>query len=466
MRRRAPFGFSRRKLLQALGLGTAVGPLIPILNASGQENLRPKRLVLIFEPDGAPALDWNNRIDWRPQGTETNFTLHPIHAPYEAVKSKIVVPWGLTLTAGGAGEQHAYGMAGLWTASTLSGPSPGADFDGGNGNRTGWGSGPSIDQVIAKAFGPDMPYQRAADDPMPETRFRTVELGVKCLDPTSLNRMIYAAANQPLHPEMNPRSAFNRLFAGVNPGDGPPAEDPSVAQNLAEQRAIVDLLKGDLTRLRGRIGKEDYAKLDAHLEGLLALERRLNTPPPEGGPALSCTVPGEPPNDTAFPTEIRQMMDIAAGALSCDVTRVLSLQLSYAFSHVRHSWLGHTSDHHTMSHDGTDRRAELSAIDQWYAEQITYFLQKLDSIDEGGSTLLDNTLVVIGRELGSTAHRMERWPVVLAGRARGALATGRYLNYDGQQHAKLLVSIGRMMGLDLNGFGNREPGSGPLSGLA
>ncbi len=460
-RSRCPGRVARRDLLRALGLGAAVGPLLPLLNASGQESTRPKRLVLIFQPDGAPALDYNTTVDWRPQGTETAFTLHAVHAPFEALKSKLVVPWGLKLSAGGAGEQHAYGMAGLWTASTLHDPSPGADFDGGNGNRTGWGSGPSIDQVVAQSYGSGLPYERAEDDANPETTYRTVELGVRCQDPTSLNRMIYSGDNAPLHPEVNPGAAFDRLFAGVT---SDPVATPSADPLKPRRQAIVDRIKGDLARLKTKIGSEDYQKVDAHLEGLLALERRL-TAPVEPPPA-SCVVPEAPPDNTDFPTEIEQMFSIAAAALACDVTRVISIQLSYAFSHVKHSWLGHTSDHHTMSHDGTDRRSELQQIDAWYSAQIAAFLSKLDGIDEGDSTLLDNTLVVCGRELGSTAHRMDRWPALMAGGARGALTTGRYLQFDGQEHAKLLVSIARLMGLTIDTFGNRVTGSGGLSGIA
>ncbi len=449
----------RRDLLRALGVGAALGPLVPLLNASGQEPTRPKRLVLIYQPDGAPARDYSTTVDWRPQGTETDFTLHAIHTPYEALKSKLIVPWGLKLSAGGAGEQHAYGMAGLWTASTLHEPSAGADFDGGNGNRTGWGSGPSIDQVIAKAYGSDMPYLRAEDDASPETAYRSVELGVRCQDPTSLNRMIYSADNAPLHPEVNPVAAFERLFAGVSSDPTEPTVDPLAPR----RRAIVDRVKGDLARLRVRIGSEDYQKLDAHLEGLLALERRLTTP--TAPPPLSCVVPDAPADDADFPGEVQQMFEIAAAALACDVTRVISIQLSYAFSHVKHTWLGHSSDHHAMSHDGTDRRTELQQIDAWYSTQIAAFLAKLDGIDEGDGTLLDNTLVVCGRELGSTAHRMDRWPVVMAGGARGGLSTGRYLQFDGQEHAKLLVSIAQLMGLAIDGFGNRVASSGGLPGI-
>ncbi|HEY3498768.1 MAG TPA: hypothetical protein VGK73_28950, partial [Polyangiaceae bacterium] len=99
---RQPFrGFSRRRLLQGLGIGAACGPLLPILNASGQESLRPKRLILLYTPDGCPALNYNSTNSWQPQGSETSFTFGAIHEPLEPFKSKIVVPWGMTLTAGG-----------------------------------------------------------------------------------------------------------------------------------------------------------------------------------------------------------------------------------------------------------------------------------------------------------------------------------------------------------------------------
>ena len=51
------------------------------------------------------------------------------------------------------------------------------------------------------------------------------------------------------------------------------------------------------------------------------------------------------------------------------------------------------------------------------------------------------------------------------GGAGGGLVGGRNLNFDKQQHAKLLVSIGRLMGLDINSVGNRSANSGPLTGI-
>lgn len=468
MHRQSFRGISRRRLLQGLGLGAAMGPLVPILNASGQEPLRPKRLILLYTPDGCPALNYSSTTSWKPSGSGSSFTFGAIHQPLEPYKAKIVVPWGMTLTAAGAGEAHAFGMAGLWTGSELNGPSAGADFDGGNGHRTGWGSGASVDQTIAQAYGTDCPYTRAANDPTPETAFRSVALGVQCQNPTSLNRMTYTAANQPINPEMSPRNAFDRLLAGIMPSTGTGGgtmPDPALAKRNAEQRLLVDVLKQDLARLRTRVGSAEYMKLDAHLEGLLDLERRIGSDEPAPEPAVSCTPPGRPGSNLSFPDEIKQMMDITVAALACDVTRVVSLQLSYAFSHVLHTWLGHSSDHHQMSHDGQDRRTQLTQIDSWYSEQVAYLLGKLDAVDEGTGSLLDNTLIAWGRELGSTAHRMDNTPFLFMGGARGALQTGRYLDVGGQQHAKALVSICQLMGVETNSVGNLEANSGPLPGL-
>ena len=478
MQRRSGLSLSRRQLIQSLALGSAAGPLFPLLNADAQVAARPKRLLLVFSPDGAASLNFSTTLDFKPVGTETDFTLHPMHAPLEPYKSKLIVPWGLTLTAGGAGEPHAFGMAGLWTGATLHEPTAGADFDGGNGHRTGWGSAASIDQIVAAAFGPNMPYQVAPTSATQQTPYRSLALGVQCGNPTSLNRMTYTGDNAPIHPEVSPKAAFDRLFGAAGAA---PVDDATAARTRAQRQAIVDLVKGDLTKIRTRVGAADYQKIDAHLEGLLSIERRLTPPTPAAMPTPTpttttstpaCAAPTAPAatatnggGNANFPTQVTQMMDIAAASLACDLTRVATLQMSYAFSNVTHTWLGHTKGHHSMSHDGTDRRVELQAIDTWYATQFAYLLKKLDSVNEGSGTLLDNTLVVWGRELGSTSHRMDRWPVVMAGKAGGSLKTQRFLNLDKQQHAKLLVSIGQIMGLTSSTIGNRVMDAGPIAGL-
>jgi hypothetical protein len=463
---------SRRQLLQSLGLGLAASPFLPLLNASAQTAPRPKRLLLLWTPDGSPALNYGSSVDWRPTGTETAFTFQAMHAPLEPFKAKIVVPGGLTMSAGGAGEGHAFGMAGVWTATTLPGPGAGVSFDGGNGHLTGWGAAPSIDQIIAQGSGPSSPYLKAANDPNQETRYRSIALGVQCQGPNTLNRMTYTAANAPINPEVVPKAAFDRYFAGVTPGGGTaPPVDPAIARLRAEQKALVDLLKGEMPKIRSVVGMADYQKIDAHLEGLLAIERLNNATQSPQPISASCALPPasagatSASNGAGFPTQITQMMDIVTSLLACDVTRIVSLQISYAFSNVVHTWLGHTKGHHTMCHDGLDRRVELAAIDTWYSQQVAYLLGKLDGVNEGNGTLLDNTLVVWGRENGTTAHRMENVPFLLAGKAGGALRTGRFVNFPANPHAKLLVTVAQLMGLPITSVGNINTNTGPLAGL-
>ncbi len=469
---RASRGLSRRALFQSLGLSAALAPFVPLLNASGQELKRPKRLLLFYSPDGSADSDSSaGPIDWKPTGTETDFTLHQIQAPLEPFKSKLIVPWGLKMSVKGAGEQHAYGSAGMWSGALLKDPGNGADFDGGNGHRTGWGSGPTVDQLVAAGAGPDMPYAVAADAANQETPYRTLELGVQCGSPNSVTRTIYKADDQPLHPEVNPQAAFDRLFAGFTPDSDPDAAAAAAAQKKKEQSSVLDLVTGDLRRMRTRVSAEEYPKIDAHLAGIRSLEQRLETMPPVVN--AGCVVPARPAaagkysNNENFPTEAAAVLGMIPAIFACDLTRVASVQLSSGFSNVTHDWLGHTMSHHSLSHENTDNRDKLVAIENWYGKQLATLLQAMDAIDEGDGTLLDNTLVVWGRELGTTSHSMQPWPVVMIGGARGALRTGRFLDVNKEPSAKLLVSIMQAMGMDAaTTIGNVDPDSGPLTKLA
>jgi hypothetical protein len=223
-------------------------------------------------------------------------------------------------------------------------------------------------------------------------------------------------------------------------------------------------------KLRGRVGSEEMPKIEAHLGGLRTLYNRLNAPtttvgctPPTTAPAASMV---RYENSATFRADATAMMDLAVHALSCDLTRIASVQLSRGFSNIVHSWVGASQGHHTISHLSGDNTVQLMDIDRWYATQFAYLLGKLQSVKEGNGTLLDNTLVVWGREMGTTSHKMQPVNLILAGGARGALVTGRFLDRNREPHAKLLVSICRLMGLaDVNGVGDINANSGPLAGI-
>jgi hypothetical protein len=79
------------------------------------------------------------------------------------------------------------------------------------------------------------------------------------------------------------------------------------------------------------------------------------------------------------------------------------------------------------------------------SEMFAKLLDQLDAVPEGNGSLLDNTMVVWGSELGTgNTHSFKSTPFVVAGGGGGAYATGRFLEYaDKLDHNRLLVSIWR-----------------------
>jgi hypothetical protein len=236
----------------------------------------------------------------------------------------------------------------------------------------------------------------------------------------------------------------------------------------------------------GLVGAEDRSKLDAHLTAMRDVEQRLVGTPGNGngtgsGTGGVCSPPTLAAADLGVDDQYLQagkdQMDLAAAALACDQTRILTFQWSYSesehlFQFLKVNNAGISGNHHAISHDfsasGTNYLA-YNAIQTWYAEQIAYFLGKLDSYQEGDRTLLDNTILLWATEIGeSTQHDLTLMPYVLAGSAGGAITPGRYLDFSGarKDNNQLLVSIAHAMGAsDLNSFGDASGATGPLSVL-
>jgi hypothetical protein len=409
-------------------------------SASAQEATFPQRLILFWTPHGT-VYD-----AWRPTGSESAFTLGPILQPLAPFQSRLCVLDGLDITHSAVpAPPHTEGIGLVWTGSHL-----------GAGTRFmtqeyphDWVEGPSVDQVVASRIGTTTPY-------------KSLEFGVDPGGNSPVARMIYAGAGQPLQPESDAGRAFDRLFAGVNLDDAARLEFERARD---ERRSVLGLVSSQATRARDRVSMDDRFKLQAHLDGLSALEKRLDVARP-----ADCRAPTLE-GGSGEPWQLQQQFDVMAAALSCDMTRVASMQFIFGDNdgHV-YDWLGIARGHHDITHEGDsnlEARGQLVQISTWYAEQLAYLLRALDAIPEGAGTVLDNTLVVWGSELGTgNSHSFEQVPFVLAGGAAGRLRMGRYLQYGGEAHNRMLVSICHAMGLtDVTSFGTTDGGTGPLSGL-
>jgi Protein of unknown function (DUF1552) len=455
-----PLRFTRRNLLRGALAGTAAWPLLDARRADGQD-AKPTRLVVIATPNGT-----RNALFW-PTGTEKDFTLNTLTKPLAAHQQKLVFLKGIRLNdslqngalGGTLGSEHARGTGGMLTARPLN---AGSEFKSFGNTTSGWGSGQSIDQYLAEKLAPT-------------TRFKSLQLGVHVRDTEVRARISYAASNQPLPPREDPKSVFEALFTGQ---PSTPGSDPALERLWAQRKSVFDLTQAEMSRVSQLVGAEDRRKLDAHVTALRDVEQRLVGTPGAGmgGPTQQCSPPTLANVDLSVDAQYQEtgrlQMDLAAAALACDQTRLLTLQFSYSESEHLFPFLGYSGNHHVISHDFSSSGANYTAyngIQTWYAEQVAYFLTKLDSYSEGERTLLDNTLVLWATEIGeSTQHDLELMPYVLAGSAGGKLATGRYLDFsqNRRDNNQLLVSIAHALGdTELTSFGDPSGATGPISGL-
>ena len=474
--------FSRRSMLRGLAGGAVVAPFLPYLQSHAEaDGVTPTRLLLL-QTSEAPIYH-----RWIPSATRgsgrvdtTDFTLNETSAPLGSVASDIVIVAGVNKRPGRTsrhGGQHDQGFAHTWTAEELSA----GDLRTSNGATAGWGRGTSVDQHIA-------------DRLAPATRFRTLELGVMCARHDPGTRMIYAGPGRPIQPRTNPYEVFDDVFSDVA---GETAEQVRIR---TERRSVIDAVLGNLQSVRARVGAADRHKIDAHLTHLRSIESRLQ------GAGLVCDRPDDlgrvvdhrdgQDNSANVPLLFDLQMDLAVLALACDATRIVSLQVGRALSGFSPVWLGIDEGNHTIGHydwrdtpEGNALRDKCARVDFWRHEKFTRLVESMR--DHG---LLDESLVVWNQELGQTnSHNMNPTPFVLAGRANGALRTGRFVDYGdgrsqaqercegprpnssciGEPHPKLLVDICRTMGPDVPGLGDSETygntsmydGRGGLPGL-
>lgn len=453
---------TRRRFLRGLGgaaialplLSTGLGRRAFAENPPGSMTADgfPKRFVYFFHPNGTIQDSF-----WPTAGaTERDFTLSSILSPLEPHRDKLLVLEGINLDSGGGeygpGEPHQRGMGTILTGRPLQE----GDFVGGDGSLAGWGDGISLDQHIANRNGATTP-------------FKSLHLGVRAdtSAPTAevRSRISYTGPGQPVPPQNDPLVVFQDLFSDF-------ATAPAELVAIRDQRkSILDTVASQFESLEGRVGYDDKVRLQSHLAMVRDLEVRLENERVTGEACYAPMEPDalEPDSEDTMPDIARLHIDMMVMAFACDLTRVGSVQFSNAKNHIRFPWIESLGDGHQLSHAGPSNTAahdEWVARDTWFAEQFAYLLTKLDSVEEGNGTMLDNTCIIWINELSQgNTHSHINMPFVMAGGAGGYFDTGRYLQYDNAAHSDLLVSIQNAMGIEDETFGDPRFANGPLSGL-
>lgn len=434
---------SRRHFLKQLGLSAATMPFLGNLASFGYDGTDParkQRLIVMFSPNGTvPKNFWPDK-----EGEHESFkrVLEPL-APF---KDRVLTLRGVCDKIRGDGDSHMRGMGCLLTGTELF---PG-NIQGGSHTPAGWARGISIDQEIKN-------YLQANE--ATRTRFGSLEFGVAVRDQADTwTRMCYSGSNQPIAPIDDPYQMFKKLYGQ--------------AQERETLGSLLDDLQADLKKVESLVSSEDRQLLEQHQSFVREMERELKSDnKPMIGHAVPQLEPGLREENENIPKLCQMQIELMVHSFQADFARVASLQITNSVGTPRMKWLGIDESHHELSHEPDSNEAaqeKLTKINTWYCEQLAYLTKRLAETPDpdGHGSLLDNTLIVWGNELGQgNSHTLDNIPFVLVG---GGLnfKMGRALKYKNVPHNRLLMSLAHGFGHHIERFGSPDHcGDGVLTGL-
>ncbi|HHO50751.1 MAG TPA: DUF1552 domain-containing protein [Deltaproteobacteria bacterium] len=435
---------TRRHLLGLLGLagGCAVWPL----RSTARQAPPPLRVLFYVSSHGTVHENWSIRLRYRDNqdyvlslGEAPRSEFSPILRPLWPHRDKLVVVDGVGYATALVTDllAHASGAATCqsgWVPREIEGPSMVLE-------------GPSLDQLFA-----------AEQD----TPFPSLEWGVSAGIGVS-----FGPLGNLLPQESDPVAAWRRLFpSATNPAR--PEESRLIRQR---QGSVLDLAADRYTSVLPRLAAEDRDKIALHRDLVRDLEVRIAELD-----AIPCTPSAQPtapppPDAAGYPDHmIGAFLELATVALSCDLTRAITLRVGDIPTATVGAPPGdlHNDIAHAVA-SSPEAARYMTLHHTFHALQIAQLLDTLDAIPEGDGTLLDHTIVVWHNEISTGDHELHTVPVVLAGGTgvlrtghyhrfapRYALASGSGLQRLGQPHNRLLNTLGRALGLETGPLGTRE----------
>jgi hypothetical protein len=414
----------RRQFLRAAGVSLA----LPLLDrfahpcAAAAESGPRRRMVCICMPLGLHA------PNFFPEKSGRDYQLTPYLELLQDYRDDFTVISGLAHAGMSSGFAHQA------TASFLTGA--------GGAGRPGFRNAISVDQLAAEQIGE-------------QTRFPSLTLSGEGLG------LSWTRTGAIVPADNSPSKVFARLFL-----DGGPEEVRAQVRRLENGRSILDDVRHQADALRSELGSGDRDKLDEYLTSVRELERRLvkdeawcKTPKPK----VDVPPPQDIPNAADLIGRTRLLFDLTHLALQTDSTRLVTIML--AGSTNAPPIPGVSLGHHDLSHHGKDpgKLEQLKIVELETMKTVRDLVALLKDTKEDGGSLLDNTMVFLGSNLGdASSHSVKNLPVLLAG---GGFRHGQHLAFDPQNPpplCNLYVSMLQRLGLETDKFGTS---TGSLTGL-
>jgi len=402
---------SRRAFLRNAGVFMSLPALESVgLRAFAAEKpvAAPTRMAFLYIPNGV------NVDKWRVSGTGRNYQLSPTLQSLAPLKNDFSVISNLAhfkaFSNGDGGGDHARATATFLTGCQAK-KTAGADIK----------IGVSVDQLVAEKIGH-------------QTRLSSLELSTdgerisgKCDSGYSCAyqfNLAWKNESMPMAPEMDPRLVFERLF-GVSAAGNTEAG----RRRKRFQASVLDFVLDDAKSLSRKVSSADNRKLDEYFAAVRDIEVRI-----QKAEKMQTNLPKGVEIPTAIPdtakAHIRLMFDLLALAFQTDTTRVSTFLMAHDGSNRSFPEIGVPDAHHGISHHQSDpaKLEKIAKIDQFYVEQLGYFLQKLKDTKEGSGNLLDNSMIVYGGGISDgNRHDHTHLPIILAGHGGGKLNPGQHV---------------------------------------
>lgn len=456
---------SRRTALK--GLGVALG--LPLLETMGWAETPkaggaykpPVRFCAIYVPHGVHNDHW-----WPEEGKAgANASLPSILEPLRPVIGDTLILGGLHhAMMDGDGDAHHARETAVWLTGFPS-------------KRETIENNISIDQVMAQKIGA---YTVLPSLELGLQESRTAgncDKGYSC---AYHGHISWRSPTQPCPKERAPRAVFERMFQSrkgkpTKKGSGPAVDAAAFGANAAGQegpsldQSMLDLVLQHAKSLRGKVSGNDQRKLDEYLDGTRELEKRIQAIERQAveqaaakeskkgfkqSPLIEVNTPGSIPEK--FSEHARLMLDLITLGFQSDTTRIATLMFSQAFGR-SYPECGVPENHHECSHHGKDpqKLERIRKINTFHVEQLSYFLQRLKSLNEGKGSLLDNCLVLYGSGMGDgDRHDHKNLPTLLCGKGGGTVTQGRYVKQVKGNFSDLLMGISARMGCPVEKFGD------------
>jgi hypothetical protein len=424
---------SRRTMLR--GLGAAIGlplldAMVPAATALAQTAATPpRRFGFMYVPHGADMASWTPAAAGRLQLSPTLSVLERFH-------DSMVVVTNL-MRAGGVAEMHAAAASG-WLSGAIPKRTEGQDYR----------IGTTIDQVLARQVGRESPF--------PSLEFATEDFtgyvggctpGYSC---AYMNTISWSSPTTPLPMEINPRTAFERLF-----GDG--ASDAERRRILAEDRSLLDAITVEAKALRSRLGAADRVRVSDYLDNVREIEQRIQRT--ESQQRVHVELGDKPLGiPDSFVDHTALTFDLVTMAFRADLTRVFSFMMSREGSQRTFADIGIPDPWHVTSHHGEqpEKIARNAKINVLCLEMLGGFLDKMRAATDGDGTLLDSSLLFYGSGMGnSNVHATDPLPMLAFGGGAGRGARHVVLR-EKTEIGNLWLTVANRFGAELDRFGESD----------